>query len=715
MTLGLRFGGGLKGRRLGRRPVPAVPPVRPAVLTQPSISPSSGAPGYVFTITRGTYSGTPAPLIVGRLMAGAVDVTDQIVDGEFTSSTPSVTLTYSERATNRAGYVDADDATAAVTAAPGAQPAQPAATSWSLTAGEEEAVIDIASLPAGAAAVQYEHPAGTWTTIAGDSVTVTSLEPDALFTTRLRGLSATDVAGPPSDPKSCTPFAPYEVPTIEIVDDRAYIAGSQFEILISELGAYFVYSPRELPGGGGGGGGGGEEPPPGPFVPDVLAPGQTNWTVAAQLSDDPGANLQAIVASAEAIQIGRSATGALYIYNPPSRTQPFTLTFDTLSSQDGARWMHGACRGQLLESAQGMDSFVTRTETDVPYSHALNVDPGATGQPISFAPGEEGTILKAISLAAPDPAGRPKLAYLYAITVLDTLPPAQSFRAAPLALTKGSAIGRGDIDFAILPNYPLVAGAPNIEAMRRMYLLHALAANFRMPRGERITAQKAEKTYRSNAAAENARAIMLCASAIDPDAKADIAVGLVQRGLDVAAHLRNGGKTFQITQAGLGGITPGYKILVAFAAVMLDDASLAALCDPALQNFVEDVQVHTVTQSHVDLYNYIPEDLGMPEWNANQFYNKGAISRTMGKDYRGVFGGHLMGQSMAARAIPGMKSVWAYQPFFDYADRLNIQTCYADPLSQVAWALTTGNVPDTFARNFHGAYRDYFGPRWTWP
>jgi hypothetical protein len=714
MTMGLRFGGGLRGRRLGGRPVPAVPPIKPALLTQPSISPETGAPGAAFTITRGTYSGTPTPLIVGRLMAGEVDVTEQIVDGVYTSSTPSVTLTYSERAVNRAGFALAEDATATVTAAPGAQPAQPAATSWTLTAGEEEATIDVASLPAGAVSVQYEYPAGTWTTIAGDAVTVPDLEVDALFTTRLRGLSATDVEGPPSDPKSCTPFAVYEVPHIEVIDNRAYIVGSQFEILTSELGAYFVHSPREIPGGGGGGGGGGGDPDPGPFVPDVLAPAQTSWTVDAQISDDPGADLQVTVASAEAIQIGRSATGGLYIYNPASRSAPVTLTPSQLSVQDGTRWMHGACRGALLESAQGFDSFPITTQTDVAYSHALNIDPGATGVPITFLPGEEGTILKAISLAAPDPDGRPKLAYLYVITVLNTLPPAQHFRAAPLALTKGSTIGRADLNLNILPNYPLVAGAPDVEAMRRMYLLDAQAANFRMPRGERITAQKAEKTYRSNAAAENARAILLCASAIDPDAKADIATGLVQRGLDVAAHLRNGGSTFQRTQSGLGGVYPGYKALVAFAAVMLDDASLAALCDPAALNFVEDYQVHTVTQSHLDLYDYIEADLGMPEWNMNQFYNKGGVTRAMGKKYNGVFGGHLMGQSMAARAIPGMKSVWNFQTFFDYADRINIQTFYADPLSQVAWALTTGNKPDTFSRNFHSAYRDYFGPRWTW-
>lgn len=692
------------------------PAIKPTVVEQSSIAPASGPPGTVFTITPAVYEGSPTPLRSFRLLAGSTDVTALMVGWTFTSEVPLETLTWTESARNVAGTVAADPATAEVTAAAGAQPAKPMASSWKLTEGEERAVITVQSLPDGATAVQYEYPAGTWTTIAGASVTVTSLEADAQFTTRLRGLSGTGVEGPPSDPKSCTPYAPYMVPSIEIVSNRAYIAGSQFEILMSGQGAYFVYSPREVPGGnGGGGGGGGGDPDPGGYTPDTLAPAQTSWTVAAQISDDPGADLQAIVASVEAVQIGRSATGALYIYNPATRTQPFTLTFSQLAIQDGARWMHGACHGQILEAAQGFDSFVTTTETDVAYNHALNVDPGATGAPISFAPGEEGTILKAISLAAPEPNGRPKLAYVYPITVLNALPPAQSFRAAPLALTKHLGIGRADLNLSILPNLPLVAGAPDIEAMRRKYELYANATNFKQPRGERITAQMAENHYRSNLAASNAQAIMLCASAIDPAVKADIAVGLVQRGLDIAAHLRNGGVTFPRTQSGLGGVYPGYKVLVTFAAVLLEDASLAELCDPALLNFVEDYQVHTVTQSLVDQYDYVSADLGMPEWTQNLFYNKNGITRAMDdKKYRGVFGGHLMGQSMAARAIPGMKAVWNFQPFFDYADRLNIQTCFADPLSQVAWALTTGNQPDAFSRNFHSAYRDYFGPRWTW-
>lgn len=717
MTLGLhlrRGGLGRGGLGIGARHGGggAAPAVAPAVMSQPSISPSSGAAGTIFTVTPATYSGSPAPLRAFRLLLGAVDVTSLMTGYTYTSDTAG-TLTWEEFAVNAGGTATADDTTATVTAAGGAQPDQPTANSWTLVEGEESAVLTISALPSGAATIQYEDAPGEWTTVSVGTTTITGLVAYDLFTTRLRGVSGGGVPGPASDPKSCTPYAIIVPFAVTVSGGLAYFEGTPTEIVVQSAEAFWQYLYGE-PGGGGGGGGGGGETDPGSYTPDVLAAAQTSWTVDAVLSDDPEADLQVTVASAEAIQIGRHADGSLYIYNPPSRSQPFTITFDTLSSLDGARWKDGACFGQLLEAAQGFDNFVTTTDTDVPYDHALNIDPGATGVPITITSGTQVTILKAISLAAPPANGRPKLSVVYPITVLATLPPAQSFRAAPLAATKTLGIGRGDLNLALLPELALVGGAPDVEAMRRKYLLYANATNYKQPRGERIMADRAENHYRSEAAQANAEAIMLCASAIDPDAKADIAVGLVQRGLDIAAHLRNGGKTFPTEHGGLGGIYPGYKILVAFAAALLEDSGLAGLCDPMQLNFVEDFQVHTVTQSYVDLYDYIPEDLGMPEWNANVIARKGGITRVMDKDYRSVFVGHLLGQSMAARAIPGMKAIWNFQTFFDYADRMNIQTCYADPLSTVAWALSAKNKPDAFSRNFHAAYRDLYGPRWSW-
>lgn len=709
MRIGIGIGIGSRGGVPGGAPV-----VVPAVLTQPSISPSSGAAGTIFTVTPATYSGSPTPLRAFRLLLGAVDVTSLMTGYTYTSDTAG-TLTWEEFAVNSGGTATADDATATVTAAGGAQPAQPAADSWTLVEAEESAILTVASLPAGAATIQYEDPAGTWNTISTGANTITGLTAYDLFTTRLRGVSAGAIDGPPSLPKSCTPYGAVTAFSVVVASGMAYFEGSPTEIVVQNDEAWWQYLHEE-PGGGGGGVGGGGGTDPGSYAPDTLAAAQTSWTVDAVLSDDPLADLQVTVASSEAIQIGRHADGSLYIYNPASRAQPFTVTFDTLSSVTGDRWKDGACFGQLLEAAQGFDSFVTTTDTDVPYDHALNIDPGATGSLITVNPGEEQTILKSIGLAAPEPSGRPKLSVVYPITVLNTLPPANSFRAAPLAVTKHLGIGRDDINLALLPDLAIVGGMPDVETMRRKYLLYANATNYRMPRGERYVARQAENIYRSEAATENARAIMLCASAIDPDAKADISAGLVQRGLDVVAHLRNGGKTYPENHGGLGGIYPGYKILVAFAAVMLDDAEIAAFLNPALKNFVEDVQVETVSQTYVDLYDYIPADLGMPEWNANPILRKGAITRLMDKDYRSKFCGHLMGQTMACRVIPGMRAAWAHQPMFDYSDRMNILTCYADPGSQVAWALTNSNGPDAFERNFHAAYRDLpgSGARWSW-
>jgi len=131
-----------------------VPAIKPVAETQPAITPESGSVGTVFTITLATYSGSPTPLRVFRLMLGLIDVTSQMVGLTYTSDEPG-TLTWEEFAVNSAGTGPANPATATIAAAAGAQPDKPGATSWTLTPGEEAAIIDVASLLAGAVTVQF--------------------------------------------------------------------------------------------------------------------------------------------------------------------------------------------------------------------------------------------------------------------------------------------------------------------------------------------------------------------------------------------------------------------------------------------------------------------------------------------------------------------------------------------------------------------------------
>lgn len=75
----------------------------PVALSAPSISLAMPIPGATVTITEGTYSGTPAPTIVGTLTLGGVDVTGDMVGLSYTipsGTTGGVALVWSETASN---------------------------------------------------------------------------------------------------------------------------------------------------------------------------------------------------------------------------------------------------------------------------------------------------------------------------------------------------------------------------------------------------------------------------------------------------------------------------------------------------------------------------------------------------------------------------------------------------------------------------------------
>lgn len=95
-------------------PAPVDPP-SPVVSTPAAISPASGPVGTVFTLTPATFSGTAPITVSGTLTLGGVDVTDQIVGGQYTS-TAAGALVYSSIGTNANG-LSFSDANATVAAA----------------------------------------------------------------------------------------------------------------------------------------------------------------------------------------------------------------------------------------------------------------------------------------------------------------------------------------------------------------------------------------------------------------------------------------------------------------------------------------------------------------------------------------------------------------------------------------------------------------------
>lgn len=84
-----------------------VDPPQPVVVKQPSIVPASGAIGTLYTLTPAVFTGTPAPTITGTLTQNGVNVTGQIVNGQFTS-TAEGPLVYTSTGQNAVGTASAE-------------------------------------------------------------------------------------------------------------------------------------------------------------------------------------------------------------------------------------------------------------------------------------------------------------------------------------------------------------------------------------------------------------------------------------------------------------------------------------------------------------------------------------------------------------------------------------------------------------------------------
>src|SRR6185312_10032118 len=98
---------------------PPPDPVAPGVTTAPSIAPTSGTVGTVFSATSGVYTGTPTPHLTGKWQFDGADIVGATAY-TFTSTTDQIgvnKLTFVEHATNTAGSVDSTSNTGTVTAA----------------------------------------------------------------------------------------------------------------------------------------------------------------------------------------------------------------------------------------------------------------------------------------------------------------------------------------------------------------------------------------------------------------------------------------------------------------------------------------------------------------------------------------------------------------------------------------------------------------------
>lgn len=317
------------------------------------------------------------------------------------------------------------------------------------------------------------------------------------------------------------------------------------------------------------------------------------------------------------------------------------------------------------------------------YVKALNIDPGARGgAPYVFGVGEEGTVVKAVQLDDPDTFYRLNTTKMEPLTVVATPPAAGSFRPPVALASKASRWNISQIDMSLFPRlaHPyaglgMSSSLARMSGMSSVQYLDNLKSRFLIP-------YLNQDIYAADYARSLSTAAVLLCLDFEDDIKRPLVIRLLQKGLDMYGRIKEGG-----APPGQGG-NIGYKFPMALAALVFEDADILAYCDASLTRvtrriFPEDSQVFPVTQYEVDTARYTadgdprrayqPFMIGAPERGSSHQFVIGNLggndAANYDIDYRDIGDAALGGIAIAGQLIPGLKTTWQYDTFFDYYDR----------------------------------------------
>ncbi len=406
------------------------------------------------------------------------------------------------------------------------------------------------------------------------------------------------------------------------------------------------------------------------FSPQEIVDNLTPTTQATSVTDPITGHVYSFVAAdgttPEARTVGQYQSGHYFVLggtgNPvrigsitPVSTSVSTAAYtrpnqldDTATVGSQTRWMHGAMvnpwQGVVTPGAApvGFDNYYggAQPAISIQYDHSLNVDPGATGSPLSL---EEGSVVKAESFtsegghAATD-VDKTRLEMFSCLTVVPEIPAANSFRPPIRGTDKRSYWTTDDIDIAAKRRAitgGLISGlnrwtAAEINASGSLTRLQAIQQSF-------IPWQ--EQARRWNPGARNVRggcliygndhyfewskffATFYSAELTDAEVT-DVTYAAVQAGIDIYGLLNDGSYYFawQAHHAGRKG-------LVMAAGHLLENQDILDQCDADVhpEHFgVDDAYTGYITQDMIDStpgfvkgyyqHRWEQEQLGLAEW-----------------------------------------------------------------------------------------------------
>ncbi len=423
-------------------------------------------------------------------------------------------------------------------------------------------------------------------------------------------------------------------------------------------------------------------------------------------------------------QVGRYVGGFPFVILPEGGVR--ITAVDPPSVEVEERQMHGlevvdltliseglpTNMGPIRQGADGRDCA---PYLDIAYDPALNVDPGATGDPLDIT--EPCCLVKTvsrnedeISTTASDTATlfRAPVFLIDHTPETDSLPP--PLGSAPLV----SRFVKTDIDFDLLPAVTLPGSAPSAaDVLARFRWLRQMQMPNRSG-GEWYTSYMAERHYASHSAAEFATAcLLMCCDLSDYGSGLDemLAIYAVIHGQNVLEAAKAGADFSW--NSGLGGILAGHKLPLLVAGLLTGDEEMLEWADSQQHDiWAEDRQTLYVTQGHVDNYDYEPGDLGMPEWMQNPVKYPPANTRNPSAVYRNIFFVHCFGAAAVAHLLGGVNA-WNHPPFFDYCERTARRTFFNGSGTTAYGFVTTGGFqPSLFHRDMYTAH---VPSGWDWP
>lgn len=377
--------------------------------------------------------------------------------------------------------------------------------------------------------------------------------------------------------------------------------------------------------------------------------------------------------------------------------------------------VHGSMLNPAVGWKQGYDSRMFGADfADCGYEAALNAA-RPNGQELSaqnpLVVANPASLVSGISTLPLGSELSNQVRTMAVLTIVDTPPPANSFRPAYVGAEKAIRHTLADLDMSRLPGLAMPAGLgyeafnlpnPNNEPFTPANLALQLAARFQRPWIEHMLGWIKEvfcpRDNMPNYGREIASMVSDAALALMLDLpaaeKRTLAMRLAQYGLDTfgIAQMPDGRKNWEAD----GGHQSGRAFPLIFAGYIFGDSAitqvLAKSGQYAYQNgyyagnlpadyfhFGEIDQTFYVTERDIaldhseadprsPLVQYTAADLGKAEWGINHAWNPNADNNNWDAIYRVTCGTSWSGYILASRILD-IQNAWNHPPIFDYMDR----------------------------------------------